>query len=90
MEALKVIITLALFAVLIYAIVKKVNIFVTLMALGVVGLIAATALKGASLYDPSSTGNLWLDVFQEFKTYAVNTFNSSGVGMMSIMIHITS
>lgn len=84
MDTLKIIITLALFAILIFAILKKGNIIVTLLALGLFGLACATAIKGASLYDPSSTGNCWLDIFQEFKTYTLNTFTSSGVGMMCI------
>lgn len=84
MNTLRIVVTLALFAILIFAIIKKGNIVVTLFALGLVGLAVATAITGASLYDPSLTGNRWVDVFQSFKTYTINTFNSSGVGMMCI------
>ena len=84
MDALKIIVTLLLFAVLIFAIIKKGNIIVTLLALGLIGLACATAINMASLYDPSVTGNRWLDIAESFKTYVLNTFTNSGVGMMCI------
>lgn len=84
MTALKIVLTLALFAILIYAIIRKGNIIVTMLALGIFGLLAATATKGTYLYDPSLTGNAWMDVFQSFKTHALDTFTKSGIGMMCI------
>lgn len=84
MNALKIIATLVLFGILIYAIIRKSNIIVTMLALGLAGLGVATLLSGISLYDPSLTGSRWADVFQSFKTYALDTFDKSGIGMMCI------
>ena len=84
LSALQVIITLLIFVILIVAILKKGNIIITLLALGLFGLACATAINAASLYDPSLTGNRWLDIAEAFKTYVINTFTSSGVGMMCI------
>lgn len=85
MDAVAVVLTLILLAVLVLAIVKKFNILATLTFLTFVGFAMATILYGVSSYAEGGTGNMWLDIFEQFKTTFASTLAGNGLLIMVVM-----
>lgn len=85
MEILSVVLTLALLVVLVIAILKKFNILATLTFLTFVGFFFATVLTGASTIAEGGTGNMWLDIFEQFKNSFASTLAGNGLLIMVVM-----
>lgn len=63
MDILYVILTALLVVAAVTMILKKVDTRLTFLFLGVIGLAAATIVTGQSVLGDSTTGNVWLDIF---------------------------
>ena len=87
MDVFKVVITLALFVILIVSIIKKYNILTVLTGLSVVGYLCATAINGTSVIGENSIGNIWLDNFEAWRVSLTSTVTGSGILIMTVMAY---
>lgn len=86
MDILSVVVTLAIFAILIIAIIKKCNIVVVLLFLTLIGYFFATIISGTStLPEASSSGNMWIDIFQQFDVSFASTLAGTGLIIMVVL-----
>ena len=65
-------------------ILKKVDSKLVFLFLGVVGLLVATFVNGASVLGSSTTGSVWLDVFDVVRSKFVSTIGGTGIRLMMI------
>lgn len=85
MDVIAVVLTLILLVALVIAIVKKFNILATLTFLTFVGFAMTTILYGASTMGEGGSGNMWLDVFEQFKGTFSSTLAGNGLLIMVVM-----
>lgn len=87
MDVIKVVLTLALFVLLVLSILKKYNILTTLTALTFAGFFFATILTGVSVLGEDGSGNIWLDIFESFKNSVSGTLAANGFLIMVVMAY---
>lgn len=85
MDAIAVVLTLILLVALIIAIVKKFNILATLTFLTFIGFAMATVLYGASTMGEAGSGNMWIDIFEQFRGTFSATLAGNGLLIMVVM-----
>ena len=86
---LHVIITLALLAILILAIVKKFNVSAVMIFMSIAVLVVYSWVTGTSMLGEESTGSLFLDVYESFKSVMVSQMGGSILTMLSILGYIS-
>ena len=84
MDILYVILTALLVVAAVTMILKKVDTRLTFLFLGVIGLAAATIVTGQSVLGDSTTGNVWLDIFDVIRAKFVSTISGTGIRLMMI------
>ena len=84
MDILYVILTALLVAAAVTMILKKVDTRLTFLFLGVIGLTVATIVTGKSVLGDSTTGNMWLDIFDVIRAKFVSTISGTGIRLMMI------
>lgn len=84
MDILYVILTALLVVAAVTMILKKVDTRLTFLFLGVIGLAAATIVTGQSVLGDSTTGNVWLDIFEVIRAKFVSTISGTGIRLMMI------
>lgn len=77
MDVVKILITFALFAILLYGILKKANVAVLLIMLGTVTILACSLITNVSPLGEATTGNLFFDTFEYIQTATINQFGSA-------------
>ena len=85
---LNVILTLAVLVILILAIVKKFNVSAFMIFGSILVLIVFSLVTGTSMVGEKTTGNLFLDVFEFFKTTTSSQMGNSVLTMISILGYI--
>ncbi len=84
MEFLQVLLTAILVAAAITLILKKADVRLTFLALGVIGLAAATLVTGTSVQGSSTTGSMILDIFDVIRAKFISTIQGTGIRLMMI------
>lgn len=87
MDLVYVLITVALFAVLVLMLMKRLNATFSMLFVGVIGLLFFTALTGESVME-KSTGNLFLDAFAYFQNSMVNSFTMTGITLIVVLGYV--
>ena len=86
---LHVIITLALLVVLILAIIKKFNVSAVMIFMSIAVLAVYSLVTGTSMMGDASTGSLFLDVYESFRSVMVSQMGGSILTMISILGYIS-
>jgi DcuC family C4-dicarboxylate transporter len=86
---LNVIITIAVLVVLVLAITKKYNVSAFMIYMSIVVLVLYSWITGTSMLGGKTTGSLFLDVFESFKTTMGNQMAGSVLTMLSILGYIS-
>lgn len=87
MQALQIVISILMFAVVLVAIQKKFHPVTTLLAVGVVVLFLWGGIFGVSGAEVS-TGSAWLDAFEVFKDSSMTYIASTGLVVMSVLGYV--
>ena len=89
MTAIKIIFTLLLFGGMFFALMKKLNFAVSLMILGFAGIGVGIILNGTSPVGDATTGNLFFDIFEYFKSSAIiGVISGAGINFLSILAYV--
>ena len=85
---IKVIVTFALIAILVVAIIKKFHTISVFIGISLIGLILWSLITGNSIQGDATTGNLFLDVFQYFCDTLKKTISSNMLVTASILGYV--
>lgn len=89
MTGVKLIITFALFIVILFALKKKINFAVALTMTGIAGIFIGGLLNGTTPMEENSTGILFFDVFEYFKSSGiVGTITGAGINILTIVGYV--
>lgn len=88
MAALQIIVSILMFAVVLFAIQKKFHPVTTLLAVGVVVLFFWGGIMGVTGVE-TSTGNFWLDAFEAFKESSMSYIASTGLTVMTVLGYVS-
>ena len=87
MAALQIIISVLMFAVVLFAIQKKFHPVTTLLAVGVVVLFLWGGIVGVTGVE-APTGSFWLDAFEAFKESSMTYIASTGLTVMTVLGYV--
>lgn len=87
MAALQIIVSVLMFAVVLFAIQKKFHPVTTLLAVGVVVLFLWGGIMGVTGVEASS-GSFWLDAFEAFKESSMTYIASTGLTVMTVLGYV--
>ena len=89
MVAVKLLITFVMFALVLIALKKKINFAVALTMIGIAGIFAGGLINGTTPMEENSTGILFFDVFEYFKSVGiVSTITGAGINILTIVGYV--
>lgn len=89
MEAIKIIVTMILFALVLLVLKKKVNFAISMTMLGLLGILVGSLLNGTTPMGDATTGVLFFDLFEFFKTVGlVDIITGPGLNMLTILGYV--
>lgn len=88
MAALKIIMTFAVLAVMIYAMTKKMNGPMVMLSLGLLILAVMTVVTGNSVIPDQTTGSKFIDIFQVFYQNLITNLNATLPQVMCVMGYV--